>query len=438
MKQSTEIVRQVERFIGDNAIVAPGEKVIVALSGGADSVALLLLMVELGFDCSAMHCNFGLRGVESERDESFVRQLCSGLGISCSVRRFDVPARRGATGESVEMACRELRYEWFEQVRRQAGHAVIAVGHHLEDNVETLMLNMVRGAGVAGVAGMRPRRDNIVRPLLECSRQQIEEYLRDKGAGWIHDSSNDSDDYRRNRVRHHLLPALDIAFDGALPAIGRTLSHLRQGADFFADSVKRVMKDYQEPSGALDVARLVGCEPHSRLLLHETLRPLGFTSSMVDSLMAASPCHSGRWFHTPSGRSYLLDRGRLVEATPGESRCVEVSLDGYPFLMEMVTGEIDRHVDPRVAYFSPCLLEGNPRFELRSWRVGDKIAPFGMKGAKKVSDLFRDLHVADSDKLRPVILTRNDEIIWVVGMRHSRLFSVGCTGSPYIKLTFVG
>ncbi|MDE6498076.1 MAG: tRNA lysidine(34) synthetase TilS, partial [Muribaculaceae bacterium] len=174
--------------------------VVVAVSGGADSVALLSIMCEEGYQCVAAHCNFHLRGEESTRDMRFVEQLTEKLGVDLYIKDFNVQAAMAVTGESVEMACRRLRYEWFEELLTLLRADDVAVGHHREDNVETFFLNLARGTGIAGLTGMSYRRDYVVRPLLDCSRMEIEEYLRERGLGYVNGSANAEDHYRRNKI----------------------------------------------------------------------------------------------------------------------------------------------------------------------------------------------------------------------------------------------
>ena len=208
------LTEKVKDAIERQGLLRPQGRVVVAVSGGADSVALLSVLLELGYDCLAAHCNFGLRGAESVRDMRHVESLADRLGVDLCVRDFDVAARRADTGESVEMACRELRYEWFyELVDRERAQA-IAVGHHAEDQLETLFLNLLRGTGITGLRGMRPRNGHVVRPMLECTRAEIEDYLHTRGLDWVTDSTNASDDFTRNRLRNRLLPLVDELFDG--------------------------------------------------------------------------------------------------------------------------------------------------------------------------------------------------------------------------------
>ena len=198
----------IQKYIEEKQLFTLHDKVLVALSGGADSVALLRVLLVLGYHCEAAHCNFHLRGEESDRDERFVNELCKGLGVALHVTHFDTVTYASRHHVSIEMAAREMRYDWFEQLRKERGGAVIAVAHHRDDSGETFLLNLIRGAGINGLKGISPHNGCIVRPLLEVSRQDILDYLRCLGHGYATDSTNLQDEYIRNKIRLNILPML--------------------------------------------------------------------------------------------------------------------------------------------------------------------------------------------------------------------------------------
>lgn len=430
-------VNQINDYISDNKLFDLSQKVLVALSGGADSVALLSVLIDLGYKCVAAHCNFHLRGDESNRDQSFVEKLCDKMGIVVHIQEFEVDKYISAKGCSVEMACRELRYQWFSELISQGVADVLAVGHHIEDNVETLMLNLMRGTGVSGIGGMRPRNTYIVRPLLSSTRADIEEYLLSRELTWITDSTNLSNQYKRNKLRNIVIPTWDSAFPGIVGMIGRSLSYLREGVDFWQDMVCRLKEKYIVDD-IVYLKSLIESEQHCHLLLFEWLKPENFDAATVTDILN-SVNESGRSFFSRTGVHRLIDRGRLMLIRqPNHDICQNINIQSYPFKLEYVD-RCDANVKTSSAYeasFDIELLDNSPRFELRSWKIGDRIAPFGMSGTKKVSDIFRDFHIAECEKKRPVVLTRNGEIIWLVGMRHTRLFSVRKDATRFLRLTF--
>lgn len=209
------------RYIHRHMPAVANGKILAAVSGGADSVALLRVLAALGCNCIAAHCNFHLRGDEADRDEAFVRKLCHDIDIELRCTDFDVEAYKKSHGVSTEMACRELRYDWFERQRAALGCSVIAVAHHRDDNIETFFLNLVRGSGITGLAGIKPCNGKIVRPLLGSSRDEIINYLKTLGQDYVTDSTNLENDYARNKIRNVMLPEISRLFPSAMAEIGR-------------------------------------------------------------------------------------------------------------------------------------------------------------------------------------------------------------------------
>lgn len=419
-------------------------KIIVALSGGADSVALLASLLELGYDCEAAHCNFHLRGEESLRDMRFVSELTDRLGVDLHIKDFDVPAAMAATGESIEMACRRLRYEWFDDLLTIIHATDLAVGHHREDNVETFFLNLVRGTGIAGLTGMKFRRGSIVRPLLECSREQIEKYLKDRGLDYVTDSSNLSNEYKRNRLRNTLIPELENLIPGSTSGIEKTMTMLNDALCVYNESVAEAKERYGSPeNGKIDLIGL-SKEKNARIMLFELLRTEGFTMTQVEDIL--TDCmRSGVRFTSASGICAELSRGMLeFSACAACDSSVEVyDVDILKDISHPV--EISVEINDKVENFIPRTpkdvmfmdyeaTRGNARWTLRHWHHGDRMQPYGMKGTKLVSDIFADAKMTAAQKRAAWLLLRNDRIVWVVGVRTSAHFPVTDRTRRYLRL----
>ncbi|MDE5785936.1 MAG: tRNA lysidine(34) synthetase TilS [Duncaniella sp.] len=423
-------MEKVRTFIKTHNLLDDGSKVLVAFSGGADSVALLTILSRLGYRCRAAHCNFHLRGHESDRDMNFVKQLCENMDIPLEVKHFDVAGRMKATGESVEMACRSLRYDWFRRLLAADGDTRLAVAHHLNDNVETFFLNALRGSGTAGVRGMQPRNGDIIRPLLEVTRGEIEAYLRHEHIGYVTDSTNAENTFSRNRLRNIIIPQLEESFPGAAERISHTMACLRADSTLLSDYDALLLERYTDTTGAIDVAAIAASHPHPAEALYRLVRDCEITPQQIARIIS-DPMASGLRFD-----KYTLDRGMLRPITEESFSPVTVVPGIEPLLMKHLRREefMPRRSDDTI-WLDAAVLEGNPRFELRPWRRGDRFKPFGMKGSKKLSDLFVT-HRLDSNAKRAVrVLTRNDEIIWVVGLRPSRLFAVTPLTTDIIELT---
>lgn len=443
----SRFIEKVSGYVAAHGLLRADAPVIVAVSGGADSVALLSALHSLEFRCTAAHCNFHLRGAESTRDMRSVEALADRLGVDLYVKDFDVAGRRSLTGESLEMACRELRYEWFASLLDRDCAQAVAVGHHAEDQAETFFLNLLRGTGVAGLSGMRPRQGNVVRPLLECTREEIVNYLRGQGLGWVEDSTNASDDFARNRLRNHLLPLLEELFPGARRALARTMANLRENSDFYADAVRAAAAPFIAPNGEVDLAALCRV-PHAPLLLFEALRTEGFTRSQTDDMLRAGARGTAAEFHARGARhSRTVDHGRLRPARADVlSPLTAADISPLHDIAEPVRIAVSRHNvahfkpegSPRVLYLDARCLDGGPhRWQLRRWQRADRMQPFGMTGTKLLSDIFAAARLSRAQKEDVWLLTRNDEILWVVGLRASAHWPVGPSTREYLRLEYL-
>lgn len=442
--------KKVEDFIDRHHLIGKNERIVVGLSGGADSVALLIVMLELGYDCVAAHCNFHLRGTESMRDENFCRDLCTRLGVELKKKDFDVESCCREYGESIEMACRRLRYDWWEDMLRNGDGSLIAVGHHREDNVETFFLNLMRGSGIGGLKGMLPRSVNVIRPMLDCSKEEIMNYLKGKEEDFITDSSNLSNDYKRNRLRNLVLPEFEKVFPGAIENVAKSIDYLRDNYELYTDYSEELRQKYTGKSGEIDIPRLLNEEKNPRMVLFELLSKVGINMTQVDNILASfnsdRACQtSGKIFMTPM-ITYLLDRG-ILRPMKDEDNCKDievVDLNTPPFSCRQMTvddfnqakksGSLRRDA----LYLDDHVLDGTPVFELRGWRKGDRMTPFGMRGSRLVSDMFRDAKYPLDKKEKVRLLTRDGQILWVIGLRTSDAFRITNRSTGVIEVLFDG
>ena len=422
----------VQAYIAQHQLLRPGAPVIVGLSGGADSVALLHILTRLGYPCVAAHCNFHLRNDESDADADFARQTAEALGLPFRRIDFDTADYARQNGVSTEMAARTLRYEWFETLRRELGAEVIAVAHHRDDNVETVLLNLIRGTGLSGLCGMRPRNGHIVRPLLSVDRHQIVRWLADRHLPFRTDSSNASDVYRRNFVRLRLLPLMEQLNPSVRDAILRMAGHLTDVEAIYRNAIDSHRAHLIDADGRISIDALLRT-PALQAVLFELLTPYGFTPSQCADIARALSGESGRSFVAPGGRWHLLkDRLHLI-LYPAD----EVSADAFPLTLgSELTAPIrlsleERIVDeaftisrsPHVATFDADRIA--LPFTLRRWRAGDSFVPFGMTGRKKLSDYFSDHKFSLLHKAAAWILCdASGRILWIVGHRTDNRFRI--------------
>lgn len=422
----------VSAYIARHNMLDLKKKHIVALSGGADSVALLLIMLSLGYDVEAAHCNFHLRGDESCRDERFVSELCSRRGVPFHTVHFATADYASLHKVSIEMAARELRYRHFEQLRRDIGAADICVAHHSDDSVETLLMNLVRGTGIHGLAGIRPVNGYIRRPLLCLSRSDIEGYLSARGQDYVTDSTNLVADVTRNKFRLNIIPLLKEINPSAADNIRRTAEYVSEAVRVFDDAMAAGRARVTVAGGAIDVSRL-SAEPSPECLLHSILGGYGFTPSQVEQVYAGIGVpSSGRVYHSPRF-DLLIDRGRIiiepqfVAAGPLKMPEPGVYVIAGGRRLSVSIDDIDSgFVLPRSAA-EVCLDASGIKFPLtlRPAVAGDRFVPFGMRGSKLVSDYLTDRKRTLFEKRRSMVLTSaGGEIIWLVGERPDNRFRI--------------
>lgn len=409
-------IRKVSQFIEEKHLFGFGDKVLVALSGGADSVALLRVLLRLGYACEAAHCNFHLRGEESVRDERFVRALAERLGVPLHVIHFDTNAYAVSHNVSVEMAARELRYDWFAKLRQECGAKVVAVAHHRDDSVETFLLNLVRGTGINGLQGIRPVNGDVVRPLLCVSRVEILDYLSSLGQDYVTDSTNLQDEFVRNKLRLNVIPILETINPSVSGTIAETARRLADVAQVYQEAIQAAKQRVMPDGETIDIPALCR-EPGAQNLLFELLYPLGFNAAQVNDVFRALHGESGRMFYSREW-VLLIDRNRLIRRPSGEVEpqpelCLERMEVNPPFSVPHNNKE---------AYVDAEKVQGE--LTLRKWQSGDKFIPFGMKGFKSVRNYLRDKKFSRFEKERQWVVCDGDRIVWLVNERLDNRFRV--------------
>ena len=411
---------KVAQFIERENLFSLKDKVLVALSGGADSVALLRLLVTMGYSCEAAHCNFHLRGEESDRDEAFVRDFCSALNVSLFVQHFDTAKVANEQHISIEMAARDLRYAWFEELRRERQAAVIAVAHHKDDSVETFLLNLLRGTGINGLLGIRPVNGFVVRPLLCVSRAEILAYLEKIGQTFVTDSTNLQDEYTRNQIRLNLLPLMQRINPSVQDTIINTTLYLHEVYAVYKKGVADGVERVRTSRGLLIDALLQ--EPAPEALLHEVLYPLGFNASQVKDVFYALRSQSGKQFASKEWR-VIKDRNELlIEKIQVVEDTNEIPHFHYTMEEMEISGQFIVPKDKCVACLDAAKIDGELNF--RRWRHGDVFVPFGMKGRKNISDYLTDRKYSLLQKEKQWVLCCGEQIAWLVGERIDNRFSV--------------
>lgn len=399
---------------------------LIALSGGADSVALLLHLQQTGEAKAAAHCNFHLRGAESDRDERFVRQLCEERGIPLFVKHFDTYAEAEATHESIEMVARRLRYEWFDHLCREHHFKAVAVAHHMEDNAETILLNLVRGTGLRGLCGISAERDNVVRPLLGWTKQQILDFLAERNQPYMTDSTNADTCYRRNFIRHRLLPLLHELNPKVEEKLNEMARHLQQTERIYQRGLQQAEAEllHKQPYGWSIPFKALAEREEAPTLLHEWLGQYGFTAQQAESALGmkvGAIVWNNSHTHLCTRTRDALQFGPLPtpyaiqfpDAGEGQFQLPDERTFTYRLLNRADLIDIPRDAQ-KVALDADTLIG---HLSLRPTAEADRFRPFGMKGTKLVSDFLTDRHFSRLEKFTTSVLTDERGIVWLVGQR---------------------
>ncbi|MBQ6069083.1 MAG: tRNA lysidine(34) synthetase TilS [Bacteroidales bacterium] len=401
-----------------------GQQVLLAVSGGIDSVVLTHLMHSAGYPFAIAHCNFHLRPSECDRDETFVRQLASSYGVPIHVAQFDTMSHATNSHQSIEQAARQLRYEYFEQLRCKYSYAAIITAHHRDDSNETLFLNLLRGTGLSGLHGILPIQGHIVRPLLPFSRTEIVAYASQQHLPHVEDSTNASLDYLRNQVRHQLMPLLRQLQPAADRTIQQTVSHLQSVEQLYQTLINPLRQQLVQfqPDNTI---RISLCNPlpaplhHTnspqlrQQLYYEILKPYSFNASTVANILAAT--QPGKTFYSSTHTAYL-NRGYLLICPTQNHPTAIPSL-----IISTISpqGFDPKQLPPYRAAFDADTI--TLPLHLRHWKPGDRFQPLGMAhGTQLISDYFSDHHYSQPEKQSQLILVdATDSILWIVGRRTS-------------------
>lgn len=392
-------------------------KILAAVSGGADSVALLVALTEAGADVEVANCNFHLRGGESDRDSRSVEELCSRLGVKLHRIDFDASQEAEKHSESIEMACRRLRHEWFGSLMQTYGFIRLATGHNAGDNAETLLLNLLRGSGIAGLKGMLPDDGRVIRPLLRHSREEILRYLEERGETYVTDSTNLESDYRRNYLRNEVMPMLREKWAGADRAIARTLEVVGKEYRVLSYYIDKALEGSEE---YLTWEKINGFPEPSTLIFHY-IRESGGSPEIASEIARSLPRPEiGKRWHLGGGRWAVAERNGLsihdIDTAEGlrlSWEKVEITDTNREEIMKRILS-----AGSDEGWFS----RDPEQYELRRIAAGYRIQPLGMHGSRLCSDIVREgkLTTAEKERLRVLVEKETGKVVWIPGLKRSR------------------
>lgn len=421
-------------FIREHQMATDQDKILVGVSGGIDSMVLLHLLARSGFSIGVAHCNFSLRGQESDADEQFVRYHCLMNGIPFHSITFETQQYAKENGLSIQVAARELRYGYFDELCREHKYTRIAIAHNLNDSVETVLLNLIRGTGLKGLTGIKPVNGKIIRPLLFATRTQIEEYAITHSIAYRDDSSNATTKYKRNFIRHKIMPLLRELNPSVDISIYQTAHHLTEAQLLVERELAKIRENLVREENErviIDADRLMG-EPVAHIFLVDFLTAYGFTPEMAGQVNDLLSSSVGSRVESETHVVYR-DRNRLIL----QQRQLHST---EPVQVDVATAQIDKPLKLSFSIEEYALgekIERNPAvatidFEkldypltVRPWQPGDRFIPFGMTGFKKVSDFLVDCKVPLADKEKVYVLTSGKDIVWVIGHRIDNRYRVG-------------
>lgn len=426
-----QIPEKVHTYINENELLLPNATIIIGLSGGRDSMALLDILIRLNYNCIAAHCNFHLRGEESDRDEKFVTDYCQNHHIKLLSVSFDTYSYMEEKTISLEMAARELRYNWFGQVMKEYSADSVAVAHHRDDSVETVLINLIRGTGVRGLTGISARNGYVVRPLLCLSRDEITDYLSEHHIPYVEDSTNAEDHYLRNKLRLNIIPLMEEINPSFKSSVTRTFAILSGVEKVYTSCIKKEIAQVFDGE-KINISGLLNSED-AETLLFEILHPYGFNSDTIRNIYNSVNAISGKQFYTSDfslikDRDYLILSSRKNKSVSKYVIPVDEDIILKPVKLKIKTAcKNDKFVidkSKNILYADKSLLS----FPLliRKWEPGDKFTPLGMSGKhKKVSDYFTDQKKSLLDKDAAWLLcTSDNKIVWIIGERTDDRFKI--------------
>lgn len=434
-----------EKYIREHDLVESGDRVLLAVSGGVDSMVMMALFARAGYDMGVAHCNFQLRGRESLEDEIMVQKEAGRYGVPFYNRRFDTAGEMERTGESVQLAARRLRYAWFDELSREHGYTVIAVAHHADDSIETFFINLFRGTGLKGLTGISIVHGRVVRPLIFASRREILEYANANKIEFREDSSNRSTKYLRNKIRIGIVPRLREISPAFTSVMGHNIQRLTDAQLFINHGIGKIRTRVEERRDGLVYIYPDRIDPDypRGFVIYELLTAYGFKGDVVDSLVVnLREGASGKRFYSRDHVAYT-DRGAIIVAPIEEEDTCSVAVQKemgkayagnsvYYFQIVDIDALETLEVPPYIALVDADKLSFP--LELRRWREGDSFVPLGMSGRKKVSDYLIDAKVPLAEKKRQFVVTNGDEIVWLADRRIDDHYKVTTKTENVLKI----
>ena len=440
-----EFLTRFKEFIQKENLFQPTDKLLLAVSGGVDSVVLCALCKQAGLDFSIAHCNFNLRGADSIRDELFVTQLAKEYGVNFFIKSFDTTAVSLATKTSIEEAARNLRYAWFEEVRIANDLNYILTAHHADDNIETVLMNFFRGTGIKGLRGILPKKDKIIRPLLFARRGELEAFCQSNELAFVTDHTNAENDFTRNYFRNTILPLVSESFSEAKENILKNIVRFKETEVLYLQAVDLHIKKIVEYRGNevhIPVLKLLKTKPLATVFF-EIIQGYGFTAHQVDEGISLLQSESGKYIQSVTHR-IIKNRNWIIIAPVQTHIAKHILIEETDHVIHFETGslhleklaanKVQLSTDNLVAMLDAATV--SYPLLLRKWKQGDYFYPLGMKKKKKINRFLIDQKLSLPQKENTWVLEMDKKIIWVVGMRIDDRFKMTKNTTQLIKISF--
>lgn len=438
------MLEKFESFVSDNNLFSKDDRILIALSGGVDSVVLSHLMCRANYKISLAHCNFHLRDEESNRDEAFVRRWAKENNIPLFVKEFDTYQYMKENKLSLEMAARDLRYNWFNSLLESEGFTCLCTAHHLDDSIETFFINLLRGTGIAGLHGIKVKNDKIVRPLLFATREEILSYAKQNNISYVEDSTNSETKFTRNKIRHNLFPVLREINPNFEFALKKDIEYLNDTEFIFRREIEKTKKEIIETEQEvikINISKLKQLNP-MKIYLYEILSEYGFNETNISDILSCLDENSGKQFFSKTHRLVKDRQYIFIDVIKNNTTNDFFLIDNcqssliHPLKMQIELLRdlkfINISKDKNIAMLDADLLKFP--LILRKWRQGDSFVPFGMKKEKKLSDYFTSNKYSLLDKENQWILCSEEKIVWLVAERIDDRFRISNKTKNILKI----
>jgi tRNA(Ile)-lysidine synthase len=420
-------------FIPQQNLFSRKDKLLLAVSGGIDSVVLCELCHQTDFDFAIAHCNFQLRGDESNRDENFVKQLAQKYNKEIFIKKIETEKYAAENKVSIQVAARDLRYEWFHEiVNAESTVHYILTAHHLDDNIETVLMNFFKGTGIAGLHGILPKQGKIIRPLLFASKEELKKFAVDNNLQWVEDSSNKSDKYARNYFRHQVIPLVEEIYPGAIHNLSANIERFREAETLYYQSISLHKKKLLQQKGNeihIPLLKLKKSEP-LRTIIYEIIKDYHFSPNQIEEIINLLDSESGKYIQSSSHR-IIKNRNWLIISPNNLKEAENILIDEIgSWQLEFAKLHLDirssENYKLQITNTIAQLDADKVKFPLllRKWKQGDYFYPLGMKKKKKVARFLIDNKLSQTDKEKIRVIEMNKKIIWIAGMRIDDRFKI--------------